>query len=275
MTTTESTELLENWTAWHGERERVLREPHGWLSLTGLHWLTGMPAEYPDLPGRWRITDDGAGSSGVEITASGADELLIDGTPVTGTVRIEPKDGQPGVLVTVGARMVEVIRRTDSYALRVRDPRAITLTAFTDVPTFPVQGRWVVTGRYEPYAEPTPITVDAVVEGLHHYFTAVGEVRFTIDGQEQRLVALPAKAGGLSLHFRDRTSGQETYGGGRILLIDDPGHDGTVTVDLNRTVNLPCAFTAFATCPLPPAGNTLTVPIEAGERSPRRPDLAA
>ena len=271
MTTTENTELTQAWTSWHAEREAVLREPHGWLSLTALHWLTSAPAGYPDLPGSWRGTDDG----GVEITAAPGDELEVDGVTVDGTVRIEPKDGQPGVLVTVGEQRVEVIRRTDSYALRVRDPRAITRTAFDGVPTYPVQSRWVVTGRYEPYPAPSPITVDAVVEGLHHYFTAVGEVHFDLDGQPQTLVVLPGRDGGLSLHFRDGTSGQETYGGGRVLKTDDPTEDGTLIVDLNRTVNLPCAFTAFATCPLPPAGNTVTVPVEAGERSPRRPDLAS
>lgn len=271
MTTTENVDLVERWTAWHTERERELAEPHGWLSLTGLHWLTTAAAGYPGLPGSWRATDD----HGVEITADAEDGLEVDGEAVDGIVRIEPRDGLPGVLVSAGPRRVEVIRRTDSYALRVRDPEAVTLTAFTGVPAYPVEARWVVTGRYEPYPEPSPITVDAVVDGLHHYFTAVGEVHFEVDGQPQRLIALPGKTRGLALHFRDDTSGRGTYGGGRILFTDDPAPDGTVTVDLNRTVNLPCAFTAYATCPLPPAGNTLTVAVEAGERSPRRPDLAA
>jgi uncharacterized protein len=279
MTTTEHT-LVADWAAWHAEREELLREPHGWLSLTGLYWLDTTPAQYPDLPGTWRA--DGTG--GVEITAAAADELEVDGSVVDGTVRVEPVDGLPGALVTVHARngapgraqdrKVEVIRRTDTYALRVRDPEAITRTAFDGVPAYPVEERWVAKGRFEAYPEPTPITVGAVVEGLNHYFTAVGEVTFSLGGAEQRLVALPGKTGGLSLHFRDGTSGRGTYGGGRILAVGDPAEDGTVTVDLNRTVNLPCAFTAHATCPLPPAGNTVTVPVEAGERTPPRPDLA-
>lgn len=128
--------------------------------------------------------------------------------------------------------------------------------------------------RFEPYPQPQPITVDAVVDGLHHYFAAVGEVVFAVAGAEQRLVALPGKEGGLLLHFRDATSGTQTYGGGRNLYVDDPAPDGSLTLDLNRTQNLPGAFTAYATCPLPPAANTLTVAIEAGERVPLRPDLA-
>jgi uncharacterized protein (DUF1684 family) len=122
MTTTENTDLTSAWTSWHAERESVLREPHGWLSLTALQWLTSAPAGYPDLPGSWRSTEDG----GVEITAAPGDKLEVDGATVDGTVRVEPQDGQPGVLVTVGERRVEVIRRTDSYALRVRDPEAPT-----------------------------------------------------------------------------------------------------------------------------------------------------
>jgi hypothetical protein len=130
MTTTERADLVEDWTAWHAERESGLREPHGWLSLTALHWLTTNPAACLDLPGLWSITD-----GGVEITATTGDGLEVEGVAVDGTVRIEPKDGQPGVLVAAGARRVEVVRRTDDYALRVRDPRAITLTAFSGVPT--------------------------------------------------------------------------------------------------------------------------------------------
>jgi uncharacterized protein (DUF1684 family) len=264
MTTTEST-LQQEWTAWHAAREADLRTPHGWLSLTALEWLAAEPREIPGLPGTWRATGDG----GVEVTASRADGLAVEGTPVDGTVRLEPKDGLPGERVTVGDRVVEIARRTDSYALRVRDPRAATRTAFTGVPAFPVDARWVVPAVFTAYPEPRRITVGAVVEGLHHFPTAVGEVRFTLDGTEQILVALAGKPDGLSLHFRDATSGATTYGGGRILKVGEPAADGTLTLDLNRVVNLPCAFTAFATCPLPPAENTLDVAVEAGEQLPR------
>ena len=267
MTTTE-TRFQRDWAVWHADREEQLATPHGWLSLTGLQWLDETATAYEGLPGTWRATGDG----GVELTAAG--DAAIDGRPVEGTVRLEPVDGQAGTLVEVGERKVEVIRRTDSYALRVRDPQAITRTAFTGAPAFDVDERWVVEGRYEPYAEPERLTVGAVVDGLQHFPTAVGVVRFALDGAEHVLVAFPGKGGGLSLHFRDATSGETTYGGGRSVRLADPDSDGRVTVDFNRTLNLPCAFTAFATCPLPPAENRLTVAVEAGERTPPRPDLA-
>ncbi|MDL5158285.1 DUF1684 domain-containing protein [Actinomycetospora termitidis] len=256
-------DLTTEWQRWHDEREETLRDPHGWLSLTALEWLQPTPRAIDALPGTWAAPGDGT----VVVTAAAADGVEVDGTMVDGSVAVTPVDGAPGVLVTVGDKVVELARRTDAYVLRVRDPEAPTRRDFTGVPAFPVDPRWVVTGRYEPYAEPQRITVGAVVDGLQHFPTAVGTVRFTVDGVEQQLTALAGKDGGLSLHFRDATSGTTTYGGGRILRTDDAAGDGSLVIDFNRTVNLPCALTAFATCPLPPAENVLDVAVDAGEKS--------
>ena len=262
MTTTGSTSLVDTWEAWHAERERVLVEPHGWLSLAGLHWLDGEARAYPGLPATWRATDDGA----VEIEAAPGDDVRVDGALAYGTVRVEPVDGAPGELVAVGERRVEVLRREHHLALRVRDPEAPARHAFTGVPAFAVEARWVVEGRYAPEA-PRRIDVDTVVDGLGFHPTAVGTVTFELDGVAQQLVALD-DPDGLKLHFRDATSGSSTYGGGRVLRTGRPDDRGRVVIDLNRTLNLPCAFSTFATCPLPPAGNTVTVPVEAGEKLP-------
>ncbi|GAA3223077.1 DUF1684 domain-containing protein [Pseudonocardia petroleophila] len=263
---TATLDLQTAWDAWHADREEQLRTPHGWLSLTALHWLTPDPATIDGLPGLWSATPDG-----VVITATSADGLAVRGVqglrPVDGTVTLHPVNGLPGSLVEVGDRVVEIARRTDEHALRVRDPQAPTRTGFTGVPAFDVDGRWVLDGTFEAYEEPEPITVDAVVDGLQHHLTAVGVVRFVLDGEERSLVAMPGKEGGLTLHFRDATNGVSTYPGGRSVQVPDPV-DGRVRIDLNRLVNLPCAFTDFATCPLPPAGNVLPVAVEAGEKLP-------
>lgn len=261
--TASTVDLAEDWATWHAEREEALRAPHGWLSLTGLHWLDGEARPYPGLPGTWRAVDGGA-----EITAATGDGVAVDDVPVDGTARVEPVDGKPGVLVALGERRVEVIRREHHVGLRVRDPEAPTRRAFTGVPAFPVDGAWVVTGRFEPWDAPRRIDVDTVIDGLGFHPTAVGTVRFTLGGVEQELVALGDGGDELRLHFRDGTSGTSTYGGGRVVRTGGADEDGRVRIDLNRTVNLPCAFTAFATCPLPPAGNTVTVPVEAGEKTP-------
>lgn len=270
MTSTIS-DLHITWAAWHAAREDELGAPHGWLSLTALQWLTPEPSAVLGLPGLWSATPEG-----VVISAAAADGLSVrtvrEPRRIDGTVTLHPVNGLPGTLIEVGDKVVEVVRRTDIHALRVRDPEAVTRAAFTGVPTFPVDERWVLDGRFEAYAEPRPITVGAVVDGLEHHLTAVGVVRFELDGREHVLVALPGKQGGLSLHLRDATNGLSTYPGGRSVRTGDPAEDGRVTVDLNRLANLPCAFTDYATCPLPPAGNTLDVAIEAGEKCPLGPD---
>lgn len=264
MTTTEQDALTAEFQRWHADREQVLAEPHGWLSLTGLHWLDSSPRAYQDLPGTWRVTDDG---QRVEITAAAGDDVTVDDRQVDGSARVEPVDGKPGVLVGVGERRVEVIRRETWFALRVRDPESPTRRAFTGVPTFPFDARWIVEGRYTPDAAPTRIDVDTVIDGLEFHPTATGRVRFTLDGTDHELIAL-AYGDELNLHFRDATSGDQTYGGGRSVKVSAPDADGRVTIDFNRAVNLPCVLTTFATCPLPPATNVLPVAVTAGETLP-------
>ena len=144
-----------------------------------------------------------------------------------------------GSLSASATRRVEVIRRTDSYALRVRDPEAITRTAFTGAPAFPVAEKRIVTGRFMPYAEPRRIVVGAVVDGLNHYPTAVGTVRFELDGEAHELVALPGKPGGSTLHFRDLTSARTPTGAGV--------SSGSTTP--SRTARSRSTSTGRSTCP--------------------------
>jgi uncharacterized protein (DUF1684 family) len=127
-----------------------------------------------------------------------------------------------------------------------------------------------VTGRYAAFDEPQPTTVGAAVEGLEHVYDAPGRVEFELDGRTLALTAFPGHApGSLLVLFTDTTSGVTTYAANRALALDPPAADGTVVLDFNRAVNLPCAYTDLATCPLPPAENRLPVPIEAGEKIPR------
>jgi uncharacterized protein (DUF1684 family) len=110
-------------------------------------------------------------------------------------------------------------------------------------------------GRFEPYPEP---------DG-----EAVGEVVFEHDGSEHRLVAWHGgDDGSLWILFRDATSGVTTYAALRQLVVEPPATDGRVEIDFNRAYNMPCAYTDFATCPVPPAANTLPFAVEAGEQIP-------
>jgi uncharacterized protein len=129
--------------------------------------------------------------------------------------------------------------------------------------------RWAIRGRYRRFDEPTDVTVGSVVEGLEHVYAAPGVVEFEVDGQPLTLTAFNGDApGSLHILFTDATSGVTTYAANRSLRVQAPDADGTVTLDFNRATNLPCAYTEFATCPFPPAGNRLPVAVEAGEQIP-------
>ena len=251
----------QQWQFWRDARIARLRSPHGWLSLTAMHWLTTEEAGFEEVTGRWRAVDDA-----VVVTATADDGLTLGGTAVLGELVLRPERDGPGVELRLGGMAIEVIRRGDNHAIRVRDPQAPARAAFVDVPTYPFQERWIVRARFEPLPAPVTVAVGASVEGLMLEQIAVGTLHFDIDGTAYRLTAF-GEGSELEVLFRDATSGITTYGGVRALYPGAPS-DGTITLDFNRTANMPCAFTDFATCPLPPPENVLPLPIEAGEQKP-------
>jgi uncharacterized protein len=259
--TDEDTRFTHRWQQWKVARERELVQPHGWLALVSLDWLSATPREYPGAAGSWWQDADAA------YVDPGAAELSVDGEPVTGVHRFELVNSGPGVRVAAGEVEIEVARRS-GYLIRVHDPSAPALVAFAGVPTYDPDPDWILSGRYEPFDEPRPTTVGAVVEGLHHVYQAPGLVRFEHGGREHTLTAFNGQHGNaLNILFTDETSGVTTYPANRSLAVDRPA-DGAVVLDFNRARNLPCAFTDFATCPLPPEGNHLPFAVTAGEQLP-------
>jgi uncharacterized protein (DUF1684 family) len=255
--------FVEDWRDWKRERERKLAEPHGWLALVSLDWLGTEPAAYPGLPGLWWQDED---ASAAHFDPRGA-RVEHEGVPVTGPVRFQLVDSGPGTRVVAGDVEIEVARR-GGYLIRVHDPEAPVLRDFHGVPAYDPRPEWVLTGTYEPFDEPRPTTVGAVVEGLSHVYAAPGVVRFEHDGAQHVLTAFNGVESGLNILFTDATSGVTTYAANRSLAVPPPAEDGTVVLDFTRAVNLPCAFTDHATCPLPPEGNALPFAVEAGEKTP-------
>jgi len=249
------------WQAWHTEREQALADPYGWLALVSLDWLEDSPRSYPGLPGLWWQD-----ASSAYFDPQGA-SVTYEDKPVTEVLRLSLINSGPGVRVVVGNLEVEVARRS-GYLIRVHDPKASVLRDFHGVPSYDPDQSFVFSGVFEPFDQPRPTTVGAVVEGLSHVYTAPGIVRFSRDGVEHTLTAFNGKDGGLNILFTDGTSGVTTYAANRSLAVSSPGTDGSVSLDFNRAVNLPCAFTDFATCPLPPEGNRLPFAVEAGEKTP-------
>ncbi|MEU6589624.1 DUF1684 domain-containing protein [Streptomyces sp. NPDC046881] len=257
-------DFAKQWEEWHRAKEEVLAGPHGFLAITGLHWLGPEPERFSDAPGAWSATADG-----VVVELAEGEELTVDGTVVRGRYAFGVVPERDSRYAGWGDAVLEVARRGGHDILRPRHPGNALRTAFRYTPAYEPDPRWVVTGRFLPFAEPRPVTVGAAVEGLEHVYDSPGQVEFELAGARHRLTAFNGSApGGLMVLFTDTTSGVTTYAANRSLQIAAPGPDGSVTLDFNRAANLPCAYTDLATCPLPPAENRLPVAVEAGERIP-------
>lgn len=256
-----SDEFLGAWHVWRQEREDRLAAPYGYLAITGLHWLTSEPQRFADVPGEWVL-----GPDGVELRLGEGESLTVGSRTLTGTALMGDV-GEAGVQATYDGALVEIARRGENVVLRPRRPDHPTRTGHRPTPTYPPSRDWVVRGRFHPYDRPVPLGVETVVDGWRQVEQTSGEVEFLIDGETHRLVAFDDD-GGLWILFADATSGVTTYGAGRQLSAAAPAADGGVVLDFNRAFNLPCAYTAFTTCPFPPAANRLPVAVEAGEMVP-------
>lgn len=244
---------------WRRQREAALTADGGWLTVTGLFWLHegansfGAGGRYDiDLPAEPELRNGGAFDlHGGKVT------MRIDGR----AREMRPDtSGRPDV-VTLGSLNMLVIERGGHYGIRLKDLHSRLRAQFTGLDYFPVNEAYRITTRLIPSPKKIPILN---VLGQVQDTPSPGYVEFELGGQKLRITPVEESPGELSFIFRDLTSGKETYGSGRFLDAES-GKDGTVVVDFNKAYNPPCAFTPYATCPLPPRENRLAVRIEAGE----------
>lgn len=253
-----------DWQHWHVAHESALAEPHGFLAITGIHWLTDEPQRFPDVPGAWS-----SGDGGVRVELGADEELIVEGEPIRGQHSFGVLPERGGVNATFGHAVVEIAKRGGYDIIRPRHPEHPLRADFAGTPAYAPDPRWSIDARYVPFDEPRPVTVGASVEGLQHVYESPGRIEFEVDGEALALTAFNGSApGSLFVLFTDATSGVTTYAANRSLSIGPPDADGILTLDFNRATNLPCAYTDFATCPLPPAENRLPVAVEAGEKIP-------
>ncbi len=269
QTAAAETELVSQWEAKHAEREAGRRSATGFLAVTGLYWLGSRSAEVPGLPGSWKAED---GAVTVDLGDDGA--LERDGQRLTGEQVFSDVSENGGLLLTVpqgqspqrGVTSLEVAIRGGQFILRPRSASHPFLAEYAGTERFDYDPDWRVTGTFEPFEQPQPVTVGAAVEGLEHLYQAPGRVRFPAAGAEHSLLTFQGSAPGeYQVLFTDETSGHATYHALRALRFSaGPG----VVLDFNYAFNLPCAYTDLATCPMPPEGNRVTAPVTAGERKP-------
>jgi uncharacterized protein (DUF1684 family) len=252
---------------WRAARDARLRSPDGWLALVGLSWLKPGENHVGAHPSNQVILH------GHEVPPRVGSMWLEDGrvrfVPHEGVDLPETElnddlEGKPTVL-ELGTLRFHTIRRGERIGVRVRDTAAPALREFSGMDNFPVDPSWRIQARLEPAPADATIEIADVTGGVSSD-TTPGSVAFEREGVTWRLAALEGEEdGSLWLIFGDATNGTETYGAGRFLYTEPPADDGSVIVDFNLAYNPPCVFSPYATCPLPPPQNRLTLRIEAGE----------
>jgi uncharacterized protein (DUF1684 family) len=262
---------------WRKGRIERLTADDGWLTLTGLYWLgrghnafgsgDENPIVLPDasLPlvaGSLVVGDNGV----VIATAEPMAKVFVDGKVISETILRTDADGSPDV-VSAGRIRFYVIDREGRLAARVKDPKAPALAEFKGIEYFPIDPSFRVEAHLEAYEEPRDVAIPTVL-GEDATMTAPGLLHFTINGVGHTLEPYLSGPdnGQYFLIFRDATSTVTTYGAGRYLYTSAVDTDGTTVLDFNLAYNPPCAYTPFATCPLPPPQNWLSASIEAGEK---------
>jgi len=260
---------------WHAEREAALAAEDGWLSLVGLHPIAPgvhtvgsgpeaalrLPDKAPAVLGTLEFTDP---RYLVLETAPGT-SVVVEERHRTGRIPMlwDAKSGP--TQVAVGTLRFFAIERGGEIYLRVKDSENPTRLYFAGIERFPVDPRWRVEARLVEREAPKGIVVPDVLGHLSDA-PCPGRLVFTLDGKECSLWPIGKPGEELFIVFADATSGTETYGAGRFLSAPAPDAAGRVALDFNRAVNPPCAFSAYATCPLPPEKNKLRVAVRAGEK---------
>lgn len=277
----DQTAWLKDLAAWRAQREKEIDAPDGWLTLVGLEWLKSggntiggaadneirIAAHAPEHIGVLSVN-----GTVVQLTAPVGGfppDLMVDGKPAhDGPLVVN--DNTPSVVEWHGLSLV-VLNRADRFALRIKDADSPTRKAFHGLnwyapdPVFRVLARWI------PYT-PTRILKIPTVLGNTLNLPSPGVAEFTLYGKTLRLEPVIEDPTGKTLFFilRDQTRYDTTYEAARFLHTGLPDHGldqpGLITLDFNRLENPPCAYTPYATCPLPPESNRLLVQIQAGEK---------
>jgi uncharacterized protein len=261
---------------WRMQRQEDLTKPDGWTSLVGLHWLT-LPSHYVGSSARSGIRlAIGPPSLGmfqrngdkVFFTPERGLALTLDDKPFKGRVQLkdDSNDGIPSVLgFDEGKGKLTVIERGGNRGLRVKHADAPTRTQFKGLDYWPANRDWRVEAAFIPNPAGTTLPIVTII-GTTENMPNPGVLEFQREGKTYRIEAVDEGAQTLLLIIADRTSGHETYGAGRYIKVPRPDAQGKVVIDFNRAYNPPCAFTPFATCPLPPNQNRLDLAIAAGEK---------
>jgi uncharacterized protein (DUF1684 family) len=270
--------------AWRAQHVNDLLKPAGWLSLTGLEWLQpGDNSFGTAADNKIRLAGHGAAYIGILRLEGNSVKLLPPSGGFPPDLRVADTPAREQLLpveadkdrnaphITTGTLNMYVIRREDRYALRVKDSKSPTLVGFHGLKWYEPDEKYRVKAKWIPYNPPKSITL-ATLAGTTYAQPVPGAAEFVLDGKTYRLEPVLEDPAATQLFFilRDTTSATTTYKACRFLYTVLPSHSvdkpGELWLDLNRLENPPCAYTPFATCPLPPRQNRLPIALPVGEK---------
>jgi hypothetical protein len=260
--------------AWRVGRWASLKSEDGWLTLVGLYWLKegenrlGIGPDNEIILPREKMPLQ-LGSfllrHGVVRFETHLPSFLADGKPIN-SIEMKSDDDEHPTILHLDSLSFQIIKRNDKFGLRVKDSQNPDRLNFQDTEFYSTDLKWRIDAHFEAYNPPKPVAITNVLD-MESAEASPGAVVFEVDGHTYRLDAITEK--GESKFFMiiaDKTSGKETYPAGRYLYVDPPDSSGRMVIDFNKAYSPPCAFTKFATCPLPPRQNRLPFPIAAGEK---------
>ena len=268
-------DYLKSVQEWQQERLENLKSESGWLNLVGLHWLKEgenpfgssdannivFPGNAPGFIGSIALY-----KGHVSITINEDIDVYINDSILKEYDVITDADANTTVF-KVGSLKWHFIKRGERFGIRLRDLESPLISILTEVPSFPINSQWRIKAKFEKFDIPKEIAIPNVL-GDVEYEQCFGLLKFIVNDKEFSLMPLgDGIDSDLFLIFADETSAEETYGAGRFLSVEKPDENGITYIDFNKAENPPCAFTDFATCPLPPKENILRVKILAGEKT--------
>jgi uncharacterized protein (DUF1684 family) len=270
--------------AWREQHVAELTKPDGWLSLAGLEWLQPgdnsfgsgpdnkihVPAGNPAHLGILHLED--AAVTLNAPTGGFPGDLLLDGKPAHAQeLHTDPDSDKHNPHLTIGTVNMYVVRREARFALRIKDSKSPTLTGFHGLRWYDPNAKYRVTAKWLPYTPAKTVTLATLI-GTTYDQPVPGAAEFSLSGKTYRLEPVLEDPAEPKLFFvlRDTTSTSTTYPACRFLYTGFPtnGLDkpGDLVLDFNHLENPPCAYTPYATCPLPPRGNRLPIPLPVGEK---------
>ncbi len=258
---------------WHQERIKELRADDGWFNIVGLFWLEKGESSFGSGTENKVVFPKGTieslagyfNRSGGKVILRVAKGVIIkvNGKTVQ-EAEIFDENTEVATVVTSGSLQWTIIKRENKIGLRLRDLKSPAASKFKDIERYKVDSSWRIKAHLE-NPEKSGIILITNVIGQTSKEKSAGKLSFIIQGEKYSLNTMQ-EGNELFIIFSDQTSGNTTYPSGRFLYASLPDKNGNTYVDFNKAYNPPCAFTRFATCPLPPKENRLSLNITAGEK---------